>query len=700
VKKEEKEQYLEDYAEKKRRGVPFFPDAVFKDAVVALIVFLVVAGLAIFVGASLEEVADPSDSDYTPRPEWYFLFLFQLLKYFPGDLEVVGVFVIPMIALVFLVILPWTDRSNKRHWSQRPVVTGITVALLAGAVFLTVQAITAAAPPAAASELGDQTAKLYAQNCAGCHGSSVAVNPGDDLFLAIKGGTHEGMPAWNADLTDAEIDALVGFILAPDGHDVYLDNCAECHDLGELTGADAVELRAALDQGVDYPPHTDLGIPAWSDALSASAQAKLLNFLTAPDGQRLWTQECASCHGQSVAFDGERDELEAVIRSGGGHLEMPAFEGSLDPVIVETLARYVTDPPSAPEGAELFGRYCTSCHATRVPSAADLEGARTAIALGGAHEDMPVWGTILTDDQIDALVEYVLTAAELPDLNQGEQLYLQNCAACHGDLGEGGPNPTRAGDIIAPISTEEYLTTRDDATLRAIIAQGQPNFGMSPFADTFGGPLDGDEVDALVAYLRAWEENPPVDLPPDVPVIPPGGGADAASLWEGLCSSCHGASGEGGIGPALDAVWQTSKSDAEIFTDINLGHPATAMIAWGEILTSQQIEDLVDHIRDLPGEPTETAVPTYVGVIRPIFDTYCTACHGSSGGWAAVPYSQAISSGVGGPMIVPGDPDNSPLVQTLVGTHPDGVVMPPSVKMSPSDIQKIIDWVAAGAPER
>ena len=127
-----------------------------------------------------------------------------------------------------------------------------------------------------------------------------------------------------------------------------------------------------------------------------------------------------------------------------------------------------------------------------------------------------MWGEILTDEQIDALVAYIVEAAEAPDLVAAQALYQQNCASCHGDLGEGGVNPARAGDIIAPISTAEYLRTRDDQTLRAIIAQGQPNFGMSPFGDSFGGPLNDEQVDAIVAFMRAWEANPPVDLPPEV----------------------------------------------------------------------------------------------------------------------------------------------------------------------------------------
>ncbi len=695
---EERHQYEEQYQEAKKKGIPFFPDAIFKDAIVMFVVFLAVLGLSFFVGASLEEIADPSDSSYTPRPEWYFLYLFQLLKFFPGNLEVIGVFVIPALALIFLTLLPWMDRSARRHWANRPVVTTITVFFFTGALFLTIQAFTEAPPPAAASTAGDQTAALYTENCSGCHGSVIEVEPGVDLFAVIQGGTHDGMPAWNSDLTTDEIDALVGYILAPNGHLVFQGYCAACHDVASLVTQDAIELRRALDEGTAYPPHAELGLPEWDDVLRATDQAKLLNFLTAPDGQRLWTQQCAACHGQSIGVSLERSELEDVIRFGGGHLDMPAFGQALSAEDIDILARYVTDPSSAPDGPAVFSQYCTACHATQVPTAPDRETAEKLIQAGGAHEDMPVWGRVLTDEQIDAIVEYMLTAAELPDLNEAQRLYSQNCSACHGDLGEGGPNPARAGDTIAPISTAEYLATRDDATLRAIISQGQPNFGMSPFADTFGGPLTSEQVDLLVAFMRAWELSPPVELPPDVP-SPPSSVGNGEEVFQGLCSQCHGAFGEGGFGTVFDEDWQASKTDRDIFDDINLGHDATAMIAWGEILTSQQIEEVVTYIRTLSGEAGVGAELTYTATILPIFDRYCTSCHGNLGGWTGTSYEEALNSGENGPTIIPGDPDGSRLAQSLVGTHPDGVVMPPSVPMPPSDIQKIIDWIAAGAPE-
>ena len=112
---QEKKAYLEKYKKAKEKGVPFFPDIIFKDAVVSLIVFLILVALAYFVGAPVEERANPNDTSYTPRPEWYFLFLFQLLKYFPGNLEVIGAMILPGLFIVLLLVLPFIDKSSKRH---------------------------------------------------------------------------------------------------------------------------------------------------------------------------------------------------------------------------------------------------------------------------------------------------------------------------------------------------------------------------------------------------------------------------------------------------------------------------------------------------------------------------------------------------------------------------------------------------------
>src|SRR4030065_2177164 len=121
---QERRQYLEEYHEAKEKGPSFYPEVGVKDAIVALLVFLALVALAYILGAPLEERANPADTSYTPRPEWYFLFLFPLLKYFPGELEVIGVVVLPSLVVILLFLLPFLDRSPRRHFLGRRGATG------------------------------------------------------------------------------------------------------------------------------------------------------------------------------------------------------------------------------------------------------------------------------------------------------------------------------------------------------------------------------------------------------------------------------------------------------------------------------------------------------------------------------------------------------------------------------------------------
>ena len=109
----------------------FWPKQVAYDAVAAVLVLAVLFGLAFRVGAPLEAPADPA-STFIARPEWYFLFLFQLLKYFDGPLQVVGTVIVPGLATAFLLLLPFLDRGAERRIRARwPWVGAIAVGLLA-----------------------------------------------------------------------------------------------------------------------------------------------------------------------------------------------------------------------------------------------------------------------------------------------------------------------------------------------------------------------------------------------------------------------------------------------------------------------------------------------------------------------------------------------------------------------------------------
>jgi mono/diheme cytochrome c family protein len=364
---------------------------------------------------------------------------------------------------------------------------------------------------------------------------------------------------------------------------------------------------------------------------------------------------------------------------------------------MDVLARYVVSPSSAPEAEELYSINCVNCHFDRIPSSENVEIALDTIATGGSHETMPVWGDVLTPEQLDALVLYTLDAAQGTPLEVGQDLFSVNCASCHGDFGEGGENPARPDDIIAPISTAEYLKTRDDFTIRSIIAQGQPNFGMSPFGSAFGGPLEDDEIDLIVAYMRSWEADPPVELPPEV-VVEGDLTLLGEEIYDALCFQCHGPGLDNPVGPPLgNPDFQGSNTDQEIFDTVNLGHQASSMIAWGEILTADQITELVDFIRELPPEEASAAGVSFANDVVPILESRCESCHGTDGGWDSTTYELVMTSGDNAPVIIPGDVDNSLLAKKLLDQQEEGDPMPPLVGLSNRKIQVILDWIAAGA---
>lgn len=174
---EQKKAYLEEYKKEKAKGVKFYPDIIYKDLLISFGIFLLLVGLAIYVGVANEPPADPSDSAYIPRPEWYFLFLFQMLKYFPGRIEWIGTTILPGIAVLALLLLPFYDRSPFRYWRKRKLAVFVMSAVVIGIVALTIVAAVTTPPQeetALATTLPDKILlgqDLYSVNCVECHGA-------------------------------------------------------------------------------------------------------------------------------------------------------------------------------------------------------------------------------------------------------------------------------------------------------------------------------------------------------------------------------------------------------------------------------------------------------------------------------------------------------------------------------------------------
>ena len=103
---------------------PFYPYHALKDTIAVSIVFALLLAMAIVFNAPLDAVADPTDAAYVPRPEWYFMSLFELLKYFPGRFEPVATVIIPGLVIMLLLLLPFLDRRPDREPAKRPLVVG------------------------------------------------------------------------------------------------------------------------------------------------------------------------------------------------------------------------------------------------------------------------------------------------------------------------------------------------------------------------------------------------------------------------------------------------------------------------------------------------------------------------------------------------------------------------------------------------
>jgi quinol-cytochrome oxidoreductase complex cytochrome b subunit len=117
----EKEAYLREYSLMKSAGKPFFPYAVAKDSVMACIVLFTIILLSLILGAELGPKADPTTTTYVPRPEWYFFFLFELLRVIkPSVLTPLATIGVPTICMILLLLLPFYDRGPERRPERPP----------------------------------------------------------------------------------------------------------------------------------------------------------------------------------------------------------------------------------------------------------------------------------------------------------------------------------------------------------------------------------------------------------------------------------------------------------------------------------------------------------------------------------------------------------------------------------------------------
>lgn len=188
MKAKDKQAYLEEYELLKKKGKPFFPYAVLKDSAMALIVVLVIIAMSLILGADQGPKADPTTTSYVPRPDWYFYFLFELLRVIkPPWATPIATIGLPTLFMVLLLLLPFYDRNAERRPERRPIATTAGILTIIGMAYLTFLGATAGPPTqidlktSAALEPGKEV--VAQSGCLACHklGDNGNDGPGPEL---------------------------------------------------------------------------------------------------------------------------------------------------------------------------------------------------------------------------------------------------------------------------------------------------------------------------------------------------------------------------------------------------------------------------------------------------------------------------------------------------------------------------------------
>lgn len=190
----------------------FYPEHLARASVAFALVLAVLIGLSVFVHVPLEKVAGTVDPTYLPRPEWYYMWIFQLLTYFSGHWEVVGSLAIPALGVAVLFAVPWLGRSSARRIADRPLAAAFGISGIVAVVYLTITAFAGVQPYGQILTIPDRSLtpgellglKVYVdRECAYCHN------------IGNRGGRREGPDLANMAAKGRTVKALMHYIKDP-----------------------------------------------------------------------------------------------------------------------------------------------------------------------------------------------------------------------------------------------------------------------------------------------------------------------------------------------------------------------------------------------------------------------------------------------------------------------------------------------------
>ncbi len=317
-------------------------------------------------------------------------------------------------------------------------------------------------------------------------------------------------------------------------------------------------------------------------------------------GQQLYEMYCRACHGPDGQGSTARGDWEAVALRTPQQLWVPSL-GNADTLDVASEGYLAAILASGRPGTTM-GRWLSSkadgLRADEIRSlVAHLQSWRS--------EAMAVWQP----------------QASAGDALAGLTAYRQHCVSCHGFDGEGG--------IGVSLSAPSALAVASDDFLAAAIIHGRPDTAMPAWRD-----FDRQEISDLLAGLRSWQGTA---AERSSALLLARGGSDqasaafGASIYGPSCTVCHGADGQGDIGPSISGSEFLALVDDEyLFDALALGRPGTGMPAWRH-LSGADIASLIMHLRSwqraASRQPLAPAAGD-AGLGRDIFADTCVGCHG------------------------------------------------------------------------
>ncbi len=503
--------------EKKRKVVGYFwPEQIFKDVVVTFLIFLLLVYLSAFFPAPFSGLADPSDTLVSPKPAWTFLFLYQILKIFPGPLEPLGTAGVPLMIVLLFASLPFVDKSPEKNPFKRGFVVLSGFAFVGIVLYLTwlgyiyrsdaeksqMEApVTISQDDSGKIKLADQYTAMVAANadkkasgeklfktlgCTECHTvTGVASNKqGPDLLMA-KGNNRSS--EW-----------LYTQILAPQAHNQKTIMPPFAH-LSE----ENINLLVTYLQGLTPPP----GAAAPPAAVPAAAAGAPVDAATSvKNGEQLFnSMGCIQCHTiqgtpsnklgpdliMSIAKDKpSNDWLKTQLMTPQAHNPtsvMPSFASRLNDAqmsdMVNFLSSLATRKPTAPAAG-----------AAVAAASESQEAAPPASSSGSGVQALGIIG----------------------DKDHGAILFHQSCIMCHGPHGDnktpgftayitGGSTPPKGVPALNPIDRAVYNMDPQLFVqhIDQFIQHGIPNTEGGPNMPAFGDShaLTQAQIADLEAYV-------------------------------------------------------------------------------------------------------------------------------------------------------------------------------------------------------